>query len=125
MLAAIGGLHVAWGFGSSFPFASRDALADSVVGAAEVPPPIACHGVGVALLTASALVLDVPIGPSWVRRVGRGTVATVFVVRAAAGLSGRTDALVPGSVGPRFRRLDRRYFSPLCLLLAAGTLSAR
>ena len=42
VLAAIAGLHFAWARGSSFPFADRDALADSVVGAEAVPSPGAC-----------------------------------------------------------------------------------
>jgi hypothetical protein len=123
-LTTIAGLHVAWGFGSSFPMADRDTLADTVAGTADVPPPVACHAAAAALLAASALVLDVPVGPTWLRRTGRWVVAAVFTVRAVAGLSGRTDALVAGSESPRFRRLDRRYYAPLCLVLAAGTVAS-
>ena len=123
-LATVAGLHVAWGFGSSFPMADRAALADTVAGTTDVPPPAACHAVATALLAASALVLDVPVGPPWLRRTGRWVVAGVFTVRAVAGLSGRTNALVAGSESPRFRRLDRRYYAPLCLALAAGTAAS-
>jgi hypothetical protein len=41
-------------------------------------------------------------------------------------MAGRTDLVSPGSISPRFRRLDRRYYSPLCLALAmAAGSSAR
>jgi Protein of unknown function (DUF3995) len=121
-LAAIAGLHVIWSRGSSFPFRSRDELADSVVGSDVVPSAAACNAVAVALFIASALVADVPVGPRRVRAVGRAGVATVLAARGLAGLTGRTDALSPGSNSSTFRRLDRRYYSPLCLALAYGAV---
>lgn len=123
-LAGIAGLHVAWGLGSSFPFASRDELADAVVGTPDVPPPAACYAVAGALVAASALTADLPIAPRRVRRLGRAGVAAVLGARGIMGLAGRTDLAAPGSSSPRFRRLDRRCFAPLCLLLAAGTATA-
>jgi len=76
--------------------------------------------VAAALFAASALVADAPVAPLRVRLIGRRVVGCVLAVRGIAGLLGRTDVLSPGSSSPRFRRLDRRYFSPLCLALAAG-----
>jgi hypothetical protein len=123
-LAAIGGLHVAWGRGSSFPFRTHAELTDAVVGAEVVPSPAACNAVAAALFTASALVADIPIAPRRLRRVGRLGVATVLFTRSAVGFAGRTDLLSPGSVSPRFRGLDRRVLSPLCLALAVGSATA-
>jgi Protein of unknown function (DUF3995) len=123
-LAAIAGIHVAWGRGSSFPFATHAELTDAVVGSPVQPSPAACNAVAAALLAASALVIDVPIAPRFVRRTGRVVLAGVLGARGVAGVSGRTDALVPGSVSPRFRRLDRRYYGPLCLVLALGAATA-
>ena len=123
-LASIAGVHVAWGLGSPFPFATRAELADAVIGSGAVPPPGACYAVATALFAASALVADVRIGPRRVRRLGRQVVGGVLTVRGIAGLAGRTDVLSPGSASPRFRRLDRRVFSPLCLALALGALTA-
>lgn len=97
-LVAIAGIHVAWGRGSSFPFGSHGDLTDAVVGSNVTPSPPACFAVAALL--------------------------TVLTARGAAGLAGRTDALVPGSTSPRFRRNDRRYFAPLCLALAAGSATA-
>lgn len=120
-LAAIAGIHVAWGRGSSFPFANKLALSDAVIGSEAVPSAGACYAVAAALLTASALVVDAPVAPRRVRRLGRRVVGGVLAVRGVAGLLGRTDVLSPGSASPRFRRLDRRVYSPLCLALAAGS----
>ena len=123
VLAGLAGLHVAWGLGSSFPLASRDELADAVVGAPTVPPPVACFSVAVALAAASALAADLSIGSVGVRRAGRGVVAGVLTTRGSLGLLGRTDLLSPTSTSARFRRLDRRAYSPLCLALAAAVCS--
>jgi Protein of unknown function (DUF3995) len=121
-LGAIGALHVAWGLGSSFPFADRATLADRVVGNDEVPGPVPSFAVAGLLGVAAALVADVTPLPAPVRRVGVGGVAAVLATRAAFGFSGMTARLVPGSDSPRFVALDRRVFAPLCAALAAGSL---
>ena len=59
------------------------------------------------------------------QRLGVTGVAAVLADRAGLGFAGRTDLASPGSVSTRFRRLDRRVYSPLCLALAAGALSSR
>ena len=56
----LAGLHVLWGLGSTFPFADRDGLNNSVVGRTSTPPPSACFAVAGALTTAACLVADVP-----------------------------------------------------------------
>ena len=123
VLAAIGVLHVAWGRGSAFPYPDRDDLADALVGQDHMPGPSPSFAVAGALFTAAALVADVPVGSARLRRLGVAGVAGVLGLRGALGLAGRTSVLVPRSTGERFRRLDRRYFSPLCLALAAGAAS--
>jgi hypothetical protein len=116
-------LHVAWGAGSSVPFGDRDDLADAVVGTAAVPHPAACYTVAGALMAAAALVLGLPAGRPALRRAGLLAVTTVLGGRGLLGLAGRTDLASPGSASPRFRRLDRRVYSPLCLALAGGAWS--
>ncbi len=116
---------MAWGRGSSFPFRTRDDLADAVVGRRVVPSAGACYAVAGALSIATGLVADVPIGPARLRRVGRYGVATVLATRGFAGAVGRTDLLSKGSTSPRFRSLDRRFLSPLCLALATGAAIAQ
>ncbi|MGH3411365.1 MAG: DUF3995 domain-containing protein, partial [Streptosporangiaceae bacterium] len=61
-----------------------------------------------------------------VRRAGVSAVAAVLAVRGGLGLAGQTRLVSPVSVSARFRRLDRRVYSPLCLTLAGlAALSAR
>lgn len=124
-LLAIGALHLSWGRGSTFPFSERDDLNESVIGRSTTPSPGACHAVAGALTVAAALVADVPRLPRSLQRLGVSGVALVLASRAALGFAGRTDLASPGSVSSRFRRLDRRLYSPLCLALAAGAFSAR
>ena len=125
-LGAIAGLHVAWAAGSSWPLGDRSELADAVVGRAggEVPPPSACLAVAGALTLASGLIGGRPAVDPRLRRGGVRAVVAVLCLRGSLGLGGRTDILSPGSASPRFRRLDRRIYSPLCLGLAALALPA-
>jgi len=118
-LFALAGMHAAWGAGSAWPLPDRDALADAVIGAAEVPPPAACFAVSGALAAAGALVAGWPGGrrPA-VHRLGTGVVVGVLAGRGVLGLSGRTRLVSPASTSDRFARLDRRVYSPLCLGLA-------
>jgi hypothetical protein len=106
------------------PFGARDDLADAVIGGRDVPSPVACLAVGVALLGGAALVSDRPHLADLPRRVGLLGMAAVLSVRGGLGIAGRTDLLSPGSTSARFRRLDRRVYAPLCLGLAAGALRA-
>lgn len=119
-LAAIGGLHVAWGRGSTFPFSSREELNDKVIGRDATPSPAACYAVAGLLTAASALVAGLPRPRSRIRRLGVVVVTAVLGTRAALGFAGKTDLVSPGSVSPRFQEMDKRVLSPLCLALAVG-----
>jgi len=119
-LAGVAAMHVAWGLGSTWPFPDATKLGDTVVGSADVPPPLACFAVAGALGAAAVLVGGVPAGWPVVRRLGQAGVASVLAARAGLGFAGRTDIAVPGSASLEFRRWDRRLYSPLCLALAAG-----
>jgi hypothetical protein len=125
-LLALAGLHAGWAFGWSWPARDRDQLADLMAGRADgsVPPPAACVAVAGLLASAAGLVAGRPRRGSRLRPAGALGVAAVLGVRGACGLAGRTDLVSPGSTSPRFRRLDRRYYSPLCVLLAAAAASS-
>ena len=123
-LAGIAALHAAWGRGSSFPFSEREQLTETVVGGDVTPSPAACFAVAGALGTAAALVARAGSGGRTLSRAGALGVAAVLVGRATVGFAGRTDLVSPGSVGERFRRLDRRVLSPLCLALGSGAATA-
>jgi Protein of unknown function (DUF3995) len=120
VLVGVGALHAMWGSGSTFPFADREQLNDTVIGRDATPSPAACYALAGLLVTAGALVAGVPSRTSRLRRVGVGTVAAVLGARAALGFAGRTDLVSPGSVSEKFRETDKRYFAPLCLALALG-----
>src|SRR3954447_7668422 len=112
-LLGIAALHVGWGRGSSFPFATTADLTDAVVGNDVVPSPAACYAVAGLLTVASAAVAGLPVPTRRLRPVTVLGVAATLAVRAGAGFAGRTDALVPGSTSPRFRRNDPRLLAPL------------
>lgn len=118
-LLGLAGLHAAWGLGSTWPLSDRAAFADAVIGTEEVPPPAACFAVAGALGLAAAFVGGQPRRVPSLRRLGAGGVVGVLTARGVVGLFGLTDLVSPGSNSPRFRRLDRRYYGPLCLSLAA------
>jgi hypothetical protein len=125
-LAGIALLHVGWGCGASFPFHDRETLADTVAGARATPGPRDCFAVAGLLACAAGLVADaLPVGAA-IRRAGVFGVALVLAGRGLAGVTGRTESLVPWTPSTHFNDLDRRYYGPLCLLLASGALlSAR
>jgi hypothetical protein len=118
-LLALAGLHAAWGAGAAWPLRDRADLADAVVGAREVPGPAACFAVSGALAAAGALVGGMPAERPALRRLGVAGVTAVLAGRGVLGLAGRTRLISPASTSPRFTRLDRRVYSPLCLALAA------
>lgn len=128
ILSAVVVVHLGWGFGMVWPAKSHAELGPMVVGTqAGVPMPstaltlvVAAAIFGVALVApwgAGAFSLGVLDGfKNWV----------LLAAIAVFGLRGVASYLPFGplqaSAAP-FRTLDRRYFAPLCLLLAAGYLA--
>ena len=124
VLVGLSALHVAWGLGSSMPFASRDKLANAVMGTEAVPSKAACFIVAGGLALSSAVVLDAVLVPQPVRRRALFAIAGGFGARALLGWTGNTDKVSPGSNSPTFRQLDRRLYSPICACLAVGAITA-
>ena len=126
VLAALSGLHVAWGLGSSFPLRDVDDLTDAVAGSPVTPSAAACFAVAGALGSAAAITAGAPRRRPRLQAAGATAVAGVFAGRAVLGFAGRADLVAPGGVtSARFRRLDRTRYSPLCALIAAGALGSR
>lgn len=123
-LLGIGGVHVAWGRGSSFPFPTAEKMHDAVIGRPVSPSPASCYAVAGLLTIAAGATVGLPSRRSRLRKLAVIGTASVLATRAGFGFSGRTDALVPGSASPRFRLLDRRVYSPLCLALAVGVMTS-
>lgn len=120
VLVLVGALHVVWMF-SPWPLRTREEFARRVVDVPveKLPSPGLTAVVALLLGVAGYLVaaragLVAAVGPGWLPAVGTGGVAAVLLLRGAGGLvtsSGRSTD---------FARLDRRYYSPLCLVLAAS-----
>jgi hypothetical protein len=123
-LFGVGALHAVWGSGSTFPFADRNRLNDTVVGRDATPSPAMCFAVAGLLTAAGALVAGLPSPRSRVRLAGVCTVAGVLGTRAVLGFAGRTEMVSPGSSSATFRRMDKRFYSPLCAALALGAASS-
>jgi hypothetical protein len=110
-LFAISGMHVAWGLGSSWPRIDREAAG-----------PAACFAVAGLLGVAAGLVAGRPRRAPRLSRLGARTVTAVLATRGAFGMAGRTDLLASEASSERFRSMDRRVYSPVCLTLAALSL---
>jgi hypothetical protein len=123
-LAGLAALHVAWAAGSSWPPHDTAKLSDAVVGHDRFPPSAPSLAVAGGLSAASAFVAGWPADAQHLQRIGAAGVVAVLSLRGALGLAGLTHLVSPGSSSPRFRRLDRRLYAPLCLTLAALALPA-
>ncbi len=125
-LSAITALHLLWASGSTWPVADRDQFAPTFVGLkAGTRPPNALMCLIVAgLIFAAGLLplwlvgsVDLPL-PAWCKQAAPWVLFAVFALR---GLSAYALPNLPRA--EPFRTLDRHYFSPLCLILAAGHLA--
>ena len=123
-LGAAAALHVAWGLKVQIPGVDGAAMAEAVAGVGDPPGPLACFAVAGALASAAALVEGLPVIPPVLVRAGRVGVALGLGGRGLLGLTGHTDLVAPGEISDRFRRWDRRVYTPLCLALAAGSARA-
>jgi hypothetical protein len=122
VVLAIAGLHVAWGGGSSFPFANRERLADAVIGAEEVPPPAACFAVAAMLVVGAAALSESFSIPNRLRAFVLYAMAVALGVRSVLGFLGLTRLASPASTSRTFRERDRSIYSPLTLALAFAAL---
>ena len=125
-LLGLSGLHVAWATGSSWPLPDREALADTVAGrpGEPFPGPAACIAVAALMAAGAAALAGHPRPAPRLSRAGSAAVTVAFGARGLLGLAGRTDLVSPGSASPRFRRLDRHGYAPLCLAIAALSVPA-
>ncbi|HEY4097103.1 MAG TPA: DUF3995 domain-containing protein [Baekduia sp.] len=118
---ALGALHLVWATGSSWPVSDADHQDGALSGRppGQSPGPVACVAVAGLLGTAAALVAGDPRSHPRLTRLGSAGIVAAFTTRGLLGLAGRTDLVAPGATTERFRTLDRRYYAPLCLTLAA------
>lgn len=121
VLAAIGILHVVWGF-SPWPAPSHRSLARYVWGRGGMPSRAACLTVGIGLAIAAYGVLavlgDLPdLGPHWLHVAGIWALASVLLLRGLAG------PLLNLGAGREFARWNLIAYSPLCAALGLCVLT--
>lgn len=123
VIAALSALHVYWGAGGRWPGESDADLATRVVGTTVFPSALACFAVAAALVAAASLVVLAAFamgGP--LVRWGAWAVCAVFALR---GTGGFFDAMLrPGIREHPYHRANLRYYSPLCLVVAALVAAA-
>jgi hypothetical protein len=121
LLFAVAIAHFSWAFGRSWPIRDPATLAATVIGVPGVTsvPRLPAFGVAIGVMVAALFGLalaDHDSGGIWLDIAGFA-IAFVFLARGIVGYTawwrGRTP-LEP------FRTLDRRNYSPLCLILGAG-----
>jgi hypothetical protein len=120
-------LHAAWGLGSHWPAANPERLAKAAVGTPGIrrmPPPASCFVVaallaGIASWPLFAAGLLPEAWPHWLTLIAGAGIAAAFLGRSVAGYTEIWRRHFPEQP---FATLDRRYYSPLCLALGAGTL---
>ena len=81
-LLAAGALHVVWATGSTFPFGTREALNDTVIGRQVAPGPAECLAVAALLTTAAGAVVGAGRGHGPSRVAASGVGAVLALVRA-------------------------------------------
>lgn len=125
VLAAIALLHLSWAFGQRWPGVDEVSLAETVGGlppGSRMHPPAACILVASLIGAAAAIVAVVSSGflsgpAAALARLAYLALIGVFGLRGAAGF---VPSLWRRTQGTPFHRLNRLYYSPLCLLIAAG-----
>ena len=123
-LLTIAVAHLLWAFGSRWPIRDETLLARTVVGTPGVtrmPSRWRSFGLGLLTLTLAAFALalaDSTSGGATMTAFG-ALAAFPFLVRGILGYTGAWQLRTPEEP---FRSNDRRVYSPLCLLIAAGFL---
>ena len=128
VLLALAGLHLYWGVGGFWPGHDAESLRLSVVGTrfGRMPGLVACVMVAAALAAAAAVVFagqgQMSAGVSgWIVYGGYGVLILVFGLR---GLAPYLTTVFDYARGTPFFGLNRLYYAPLCLLIAAGLVQS-
>lgn len=123
VLAAIGGVHVYWAFGGVWPAKTRVELADTVIGHQEMPGSLPTIIVAILMFGLAAfgpiLVWGDGAFIAWtIVKWMTWAIAAVFFLRALA------TFVMPWFIEANqpFRRLDKKIYAPLCILLGIGFL---
>jgi hypothetical protein len=124
VLTVIAAIHLAWGAGMRWPGRTEAELVTTVIGHRRdtMPSPSQCYLAALAIFTPGVIALmlaglvQTPL-PPWLVVLAGAAAALVFAGRGIAGYVPAWRARHPREP---FASLDRHYYSPLCLMLAAG-----
>lgn len=127
ILLSLAALHLYWGFGGFWPGSDPASLTARVAGwnARKAPGFLACAAVALALASAAAVVFfgqgRIASGlPAWLIYPGYAVLILVFGGR---GLAPYLTPIFNYAKGTPFYELNRRYYAPLCLIVAAGLIA--
>ena len=123
-MLSIGALHLYWGVGGRCPGHDDASLVSIVAGAksGRMYGFAACAAVALALASAAAVVgarhsAIMSSGFAWVIAAGYVVLIAVFALR---GLAPYVTPVFEYARGTPFFELNRLYYAPLCLSIAAG-----
>jgi hypothetical protein len=128
LLVALAVLHAWWGLGLRWPGRDERSLVELVIGRTRgmrMPGLVPSMLVTIALLAAAGLVAlrsklispDLGTPGAAIAQTGFWIACAVFALRGVAGF---IPPLFRYADGTPFASLNRRIYSPLCLLIAAG-----
>lgn len=124
VLTALAGLHFYWGFGGFWPGTDAVTLSQHVAGTSR---PVAsklasCAMVAAALIAAAAIVFagQRAIGDGFPALIVYGGHIVLILVFGGRGLAPYASPAFDYARGTPFFELNRRYYAPLCLLIAVG-----
>ncbi|PWR20871.1 DUF3995 domain-containing protein [Zavarzinia compransoris] len=132
VLAALSALHLYWGLGGRWPGHDEHSMVERVVGRTQgmkAPGFWPAFFVAAALAVSAVLVAvvgglvpgpDQPL-PAFAVATGFWGSGAVFALR---GLAGFSRTVFGYAAGTPFMRLNRLFYSPLCLAIAAGYVAA-
>jgi hypothetical protein len=121
LIGAIALLHFSWALGGDWPAPKGENLAIYVTAGTRRPGRAMTLAVATAIAAAAAVVAlsRVKVEPPWDILAG-GAYFVVTLVFFGRGVAGYFPALWRRAEGLPFRRLNRVFYSPLCLAIGAA-----
>lgn len=127
LLFAIGAIHLAWGLGLRWPGTDRVSLARHVIGTEDraLLGFFSWASIAIAFFCAAAVVLlgQQPVVGWLMALIAYGGYLTLILVFSLRGLAPYLTEVFSYARGTPFYTLNRRYYAPTCLLLAAGLVA--
>ena len=121
LIGAIAAVHFAWALGANWPAPKGENLAVYVTAGTRRPSRILTLGVATAIAAAAAVVALIRVKtPAPWDMLGALAYIVVTLVFLGRGVAGYFPALWRRAEGLPFHRLNRAFYSPLCLAIGAA-----